>query len=419
MSRPHIVIVGAGFGGMYAAKRLVPYVQNETIDVTIVNRTNYFLFTPLLHEVATGALSPNDVAEPLREIFHGTGVKILQGEVTGIDTTKNTLRVADSEISYSHLILATGSDTNYYNIPGAADHTLPLKNLHDASMIRDGVINAFERATLAHSAQEKSEALSFVIVGGGASGVETAAEIAEFISEIEHRYYRKCRRTLQAGMTTPEDITITLVSTTSLLKQFHPSIQKAAEERLKHNGVKLKLGVGVTAVEKNRLVLADGTSIPAGMIIWTAGVKPYLPPLAGPVSIHASGKLITDNKLLVKGTTNVFALGDSAMIESDPMIPMLAQVAVGQADTVAYNVLATIENRSTLPYSFKSKGSLVSLGQWFAAGEVYTIRIYGPIAWWMWRTIYLFKFHSFKKQVRIVIDWTLNAFYPRDITKLL
>ena len=434
MLKPHIVILGAGFGGTYVAKSLVPFVKQGKIEVTIVNRTNYFLFTPLLHEVATGALSPTSVAEPLREIFAGTGLRVAQGTVETIDLTGKTITLAGhtpGSIPYDYVVIATGAETNYYGIPGAEAYTYPLKDLFDAMRIRSQIIDAFERAVLIDDPVERARLLSFVVVGGGATGVETAAELAEFVHGMVKRYYsatkdcdpndrRACR---------PEEPLVSLIHTGSeILQTFAPSLRQAAEKRLRDTGVVLNLNATVTKVTQQGITLASGINIPTSTVIWAAGVKGIVPHFTGVQPVVAGGRLVVDEYFRLNGDPHVFALGDVAGYvekferEADPMtakpLPMLAQVASLQAKTVADNLVAVIRRRKLKSFHYHSKGGMVSVGQWFALGEILSFRIAGSITWWIWRTAYLFKFASRKKRLRIAFEWTLELFYPRDITKL-
>ena len=416
MERPRIVIIGAGFGGMYAAHRLLPQVKAGEISLTLINRTNYFLFTPLLHEVATGGLSPTSVTEPLREIFAKTGVRICQGEVEAIDTGKRLISIPSEDIPYDYAVVATGADTNYYGIAGAEARGLPLKSLRDAVRIREAVIEAFERAARAMDPEIRARQLSFVVVGGGATGVEVAAELLEFAYGMERRYHRG------ASLGRKEDISITLLSAApELLMQFHPALRRAASERLKRQGIEVRLNAVVTAVEVGRILFADGSEIPAATVIWTAGVKPELPRFLGEASSVSKGRIRTDRFLQAVGDERLFVLGDAASVETaawEPPLPMLAQVAVAQADVIARNVMAAVRGGTKTAFQYRSKGSLVSLGQWFAVGEILNVRMSGRLAWWVWRTVYLFKFVSWKKRWRIAFEWTINLFSPRDITKL-
>ncbi|MBI1908468.1 NAD(P)/FAD-dependent oxidoreductase [Candidatus Uhrbacteria bacterium] len=404
--KQHIVIIGSGFGGMEVAKRLAPKVRRGEIDVTVINRTNYFLFTPLLHEVATGGLTPTSVTEPLRDVFARSGIRVAQGDVAGVDIAAKNIRVGTCDIPYDIVVLASGAETNYYGVPGADAHGVGLKTLSDAIRIRERVIDAFEAAALTNDEEAKRRLLSFVVVGAGATGVELVAELAEFATGIAEKYF---------GGT--HGVSVTLVSASAeLLAQFSPATRKAAEERLRKNGIVLKLGVQVLGVDTDGVDLGDGSRIDASLVAWTAGVKPVVPTFTNGAPEMTNGRIAVDATLAARGVDGMFVLGDSAATPSP--LPMLAQVAVAQGKTVAQNVVAKLAGRPLHPFAYRSKGSLVSLGQWFAAGTVGAFDISGRFTWWLWRTVYLFKFASTKKRIRIAFEWTINLFYPRDITKL-
>jgi NADH dehydrogenase len=414
-TRPHIVILGGGFSGVYVTKKLIPWLRRATkkggIDITIVSRTNYFLFTPLLHEVATGALTPTCVAEPLREVFFGTDVRIIQGEVDSIDSANKKVIISDVPESYDYLVIATGAETNYYNIPGAEELSYSLKDLSDAARIRSRVIDSFEKAARSSDAAERARLLSFTVVGGGATGVEMAAELAEFVEGITRRYYRS----MHWGSDEPK---VSLIHTgPELLQMFAPRLRSAAEKRLQKEGVALHLNSSVTSVTKDGVTLSNNTTVPAATVIWSAGVKSIIPKFDGnqPVVVH--GRLSVDEHFLVSGFSGVFAMGDVAGYPT-PM-PMLAQVAEAEAATVARNIVASIAGKPLLGFIYRSKGSMVSVGQWFAIGELFSLKISGRLTWWIWRTVYLFKFASMKKRIRIVFEWSLEVFFPRDITKIV
>lgn len=432
--KPRIVILGAGFGGMYVAKKLKRLARRGLVELTLVNRTNYFLFTPLLHEVATGGLSPRNVAEPLREVFAGSGVKIVQGAVDAIDPVRRTVAVRNNDhqttIGYDYLVIATGAETNHYNIPGADVNTYPLKTLNDAARIRGNVIDAFERAMLEPDEEARKELLSFAVVGGGATGVEVAAELAEFIHGMIRRYYSdtNCARH-EAGRCRSEEASLTLIHTgKELLEMFAPSLRAAAERRLARSGVALKLNKMVTEVTPDGLKLNDGTQVVSKTTIWAAGVKAAVPVFASNAPALSGGRIIVDQYFRLQGSDRVFALGDVAAYvdvhqfakdsSNTKAVPMLAQVAVAESKTVAANIICSIKNKPLTNFHYHSKGSMVSVGQWFAIGEIYSMNIAGWITWWLWRTVYLFKFASWHKRIRIAVDWTLDFFYPRDITKL-
>ncbi len=460
MLKPHVVILGAGFGGVYVAKRLKRLVKRGEIELTIVNRTNYFLFTPLLHEVAAGSLSPASVAEPVREIFKGCNVKFCQGSIESIDVANRCVNIRGVQssganvtngfgggkhsIQYDYLVIATGAETNYYNIPGAEQFSMPLKTLSDAVKIRSRVIDSFEGAALCDNPEEKLCRLSFAVVGGGPTGVELAAELKEFVRELVARYYGA------AGCLSQEPQISLIEIGTELLSRFPLPLRQAATARLRENGVNLHLGNKVAAVTPKGITLSNNTTIPASTVIWTVGVKPAIPTFEGFVPELVAGRLAVDEYFRVGGDERVFALGDVAayvnssaaaagenspprgacdeteellsprgrgVINKQSPVPMLAQAAVQEAKIVAHNILASIQQRKLRSFNFHPKGTLVSVGEWFAVGEILSTPIVGRFAWWLWRTVYLFNFASWKKRLRIASEWTLNLFYPRDITK--
>jgi len=414
MIKPHILILGAGFGGMYTARQLKHLVKKGEIDITIINETNYFLFTPLLHEVATGALGAQSVSEPLREIFVGDGININQGTVISIDRKNRKVTILGDvngtdihhrtkhEISYDFLVISTGATTNYYNIPGADIHTYPLKTLYDAVMIRRRIIDSFEEAVICDDPVTRARLLSFVVVGGGPTGVEMVSELQELVKGMIGRYYTDMECSVNLIHAGPE-----------LLQNFSPKLRKTAYDRLIYDGVRVHVGASVISVTPRGIELSNNTTVDASTVIWAAGVTPVLPPFEGDVPELVGKRLVVDEYSRIPGDERVFALGDTA-----GSLPMLAQVAVGQARSVAKNILATVNGKKLKSFKYKSKGSMVSIGQWFAVGEISSVKISGKFAWWLWRTIYLFKFISWKKRLRIVASWSMNIFYPRDITRL-
>ena len=428
--RPHILILGAGFGGVYAAKKLAASVSSGDIDVTVVSSSNSFLFTPLLHEVATGALSPSTVAEPLREIFVHTCVRLVLGTALSIDAAARSVAVDTAEgrrtMSYDRLVIATGAETNYYGIAGAAEHCLPLKTLSDATAIRSRVIDMFERASVEPDAAIRRQLLAFAVVGGGATGVETAAELAEFVDGIAERYHGE--RDCPAGderIHMRDESSVTVVHAgAEMLEPFHPSLRAAARRRLEQRGIVCRVGASVVSVSPEGIALKSGESIAASTVIWAAGVKARVPAFVGEQPAVVVGRLAVDAHFNLVADDRIFALGDaaayvepSAAPGSRPL-PLLAQVAQQEASVVAQNVLASVAGKPLRSFSYHSKGSMVSIGQRFAIGQIYAARVSGIIAWLMWRTIYLSKFASWRKRLRISFEWLIELGFPRDITKI-
>ena len=410
--KPHIAVVGAGFGGVYAAKRLARLLGDEA-DITLIGRDNYFLFTPLLHEVATGGLSPRSVIEPVAEIFRGTSVHFCQGEVHGIDFGAKTVSSDNCSFVYDYLIMASGAKTNTYGVPGAAEHALKLKTLSDAVTLRKRVIESIKKASRTTDDAERKRLLSFVVVGAGPTGVELVTELAEFVFQVAKSYYGKA---LSA-----HEISITLIASgPEVIPQFSSKVRAKALAVLRKKGVEVLLGTAVTKV------LPDGVQtsrfVPAGTVVWVAGVEASFPEMKGETHMHKSGRLMVNEFLQIQGHTESFAVGDGAILpikEGEPPVPQLAQTAVQEAQIAAANIAALIRGQGVLtPFTYHSKGMLVSLGAWQAAGDIFGMHPSGTLMWFLWRTVYLFKFNSWRKRLSIVSEWTINLFSPRDISEI-
>lgn len=406
MKKAHIVIVGGGFGGTYTARYLKPLIEAGKVDVTLINRTNYFLFTPLLHEVATGGLSPTSVVEPIREIFRHNNVHFIQDDVKSVDPVQKQITTSNRTIGYDYLVVSSGAETNYYGTVGAKENTLTLKDLRDAQVIRKTIIDACEKGAHIKDDEERRKVLSVVVVGGGATGVELAAEIIEFMQETLCSYYGSTCHMRKV------DMQVTLVAASpDLLPPFPPALREIARKELVRKGIKVMTSETVVEVKPGKILFADKTFLEAGTIIWVAGVKPMSPELPS-IAREKNGRITIDEFLRVTDHPEIFALGDTS-----GTAPMLAQVASQQAKTVAQNIGAALDGTSPVPFVFHEKGLLVSLGQGYAAGKIFGVTLKGPIMWIIWRGVYLFNFHSWRKRIKIFVEWFVNLFYPRDITE--
>ena len=407
-----IVIVGGGFAGIYGALS-VHRELGGNVSITIINRTNYFLFTPMLHEVATGSLGQNQVAESVRQIIAGKRISFVEAEVSGIDLAGKTVLSNGAPIPYDMLVIAVGATTNYFNTPGAAEHALSLKNLADAIALRAKIIDQFEAAAKETDPARRDELLSFAIVGGGATGVETAAEVADFCYHTLAEQYACNFKEM--------NIKVTLVNAgPELLSVFPEKIRVYGKKVLEKQGVRVMNGVQVKEVTPNGVLLGDGTMLSAATVVWAAGVKANaVPTTGGDLPKDPGGRIKTDNTFMVQGFSDVFALGDCTNLAeaSGRGLPMLAQVAEKEGKLLGTNIALALSGKPLKQFVFKPQGQLVSLGRWKAAGTVFGVNIYGKFAWYVWRTVYLFKFISGSKRLRIAFDWTLQLFYPRDVTK--
>ncbi|MCC6934239.1 MAG: NAD(P)/FAD-dependent oxidoreductase [Candidatus Yanofskybacteria bacterium] len=411
--RRTIVILGAGFGGIYAYLRLRARIDRTTTRIVIVNATNHFLFSPLLHEAATGSLGLHNVVQGVREIIDGDCADLVQATVESIDISGHVVRTDRGPIGYDHLVIATGAHTDTMRVPGITEHALFLKDLHDAQRLRERFIEQFECAGAAGASGVVQGALRFVVVGGGPTGVELAAEMSDLLSTTFLRLYRR--------RIAPGDAEIVLVHAGErLLPQFDEHLSRAALATLRRKGVRVLLNTRVARVQVDGVHVGGGSFLDAHTVIWVAGVCPRVPLAFPALPLHESGRIAVDEFLRVRGTDSVWALGDvaAAFDQNGTLLPMRAQVAVCEAEYCADNVVAAIAKRPLSAMQYESRGDLVSLGRWSAVGRIAGIRWSGPSAWWLWRTVYLFNFASWGKRLRIAVDWTVGLFAPRDITSV-
>jgi NADH dehydrogenase len=307
-SKKQIVILGGGFAGIYSALSILK-ACGDSVEITIVNRTNYFLFTPMLHEVATGGLGHYQVVESIREIVYRTPIRFFEASILSVDLAKKEVVTDQGSKPYDMLVVALGASTNYFGTEGAEEHVFVLKDLLNAINIRNHVIDRFEAASHETDSEKRKKILSFVVVGGGATGVEYAAELVEFAKRTLHRYYR---RDFKKG----ECATITLVhSGKVLLGQFSPATQARALKSLSKKGVKVLLNTKVEKVAADHVVLSGGERIETETVVWAAGVHPnQLAISGGEFPKGASGRILSDATLRVQGMLDVFAIGDNAHV---------------------------------------------------------------------------------------------------------
>ena len=407
-----VVILGSGFAGIYGA--LSTYKNcGEKVSITIINRTNYFLFTPMFHEVATGGLGSHQVVESIREIIYKKNISFIEADVASVDLVNKEVITNNGNIPYDILVVALGATTNFFGTSGAADHAYVLKNLKDALNIRDRIIDIFERASMEKDEIKRKQMLSFVVVGGGATGVEIITEIAELCNETLEKYYR--------GKIDCGDVTISLINSgPELLSVFGAKTRAYALKILQKDNIRVLLNTQVKEVTKTDVLLGDSSRLATETVIWAAGVRPnQVSTVGGELQKDKGDRIMTDIAFRAIGHEDVFAVGDVAHVDpaSERGLPMLAQIAVQQGDLLGKNIARSLSGKPLLNFSYHSKGEMVSLGRHKASGTVFGVHVYGRLAWFMWRTIYLFKFISNSKKFRIAFDWTMQLFSKRDISR--
>jgi len=414
VSKKRIVVLGAGFGGVYTVKHLHRLLKRRRdIEIVLVNNTNYFLFTPLLHEVATGSIAPANIVEPIRKAL-GTAVsEFYLDEVKKVSLTKKQVRLKNKTLSYDYLVAALGAHTNFFGTPGAEKHAFTLKTLDDAILLKNHMITAFEQASTEADKKKRLELLSFVVVGGGPTGVELASEMAElFFKTFAKEYPKKII----------EEVTVTLIQRSEeLIPQYGAELRTIAQDSLTKLGVTVRCNSSVTDVSAHSVTLGDNTVIPAHTVVWCAGIDPCGINCTEPIGKEKNGKIIVNEFLQVPNYPEVFVLGDSASSRSSDtgeLVPALAQVATKQGEFAAHTISHIITKKPLKSFTYRHSGSLVSFGQWNAGADLGGIILNGKLAWWFWRTIYVSKLISFTKKVQVIVDWTLNLFSPRDIARL-
>jgi NADH dehydrogenase len=411
-----IVIAGGGFAGLYAAKQLDGTLARRTdIEVTLISRENFILFTPMLHEVAAGDLSPSDIVNPLRRILRR--VSVLQAEIHAIDLTNRTvrclggLRDVELKFEFDHLLLAVGADTNFFDIPGVGDWAVTMKNLSDAPLLRNRMVVRLEDASLCRDAASRQELLTFVTAGGGFSGAETTGATNDFLRETA-RFYPAIKK---------EMIRIILVHAGEhLLPELGEELGLYAEHKLRKRGVELIKGALVTSYDGSVVELSNGTSIPAATLIWTGGAKPG-PVVEGLPCEKQRGRLLVDECLAVAGVRGLWAVGDCAALPDDAggFYPPTAQHGIREAIAAAKNIARAVTGEPLKPFRYKAIGMLASIGHHSGVAMIFGVKFSGFIAWWMWRSVYLAKLPRLAKKLRVMMDWTLDLFFGRDIEQAI
>jgi NADH:ubiquinone reductase (H+-translocating) len=417
MKTTRIVIAGGGFAGLYAAmhfdKRLA---RRADVEVTLISRENFILFTPMLHEVAAGDLYPGDIVNPLRRILRH--VKFVDADVQAVDLNarrvhcKATVADRELEFEFDHLLLTLGSETNFFNMDGVRDWSVTMKSLSDAALLRNRMVALLEEATVQSDDAARRQLLTFVTAGGGFSGAETTGAINDFVRE-NVRYYPQLREEL---------IRVVVVHPGNfLLPELGEELGRYAERKLRERKVEVIKGPRVANYDGVTVTLSDGTSIPAATLIWTAGVKPS-PVIAELPCEKVRGRLLVSEYLAVTGVPGLWAAGDCAavpILDTENFHPPTAQHGLREGVVVAKNIEAMILDRPLKPFRFKMLGQLASIGHHTGVAIVFGIKFSGFIAWSFWRSVYLMKLPRLAKKLRVMASWALDIFFGQEIEQMI
>jgi NADH dehydrogenase len=391
-TRPRVVILGAGFGGLGAAKALA-----SKADVTVVDRHNFQTFLPLLYQVSTAGLAADHVVHPVRGALRDTGVKFRMGSPLSVDHKNKTVKLDSSEVlEFDHLIVALGSATADFGVPGVSEHGLGMKSVHEALMIRAEVMRRFEDLCRF----EDNTRLSIAVVGGGPTGVEMAGALAELK-----------RGPLKNDLANAaEHMDIYLIEAgPRILPMFSEKLSARAESDLHKLGVFVKTNTSVREIKSRQIIVKSGEPIPAEVTIWAAGVKGE--PTAGLLNLPIVGTRVdTDENLEVNHYPNIWAIGDinGSKGKDGRFYPMVAPVALQQGKWVAKQILRKHEGKALQPFKYRDKGSMATIGRHKAVVEVRNFRMTGPLAWFAWLFLHLFYLLGGRNKIGTIADWTWN-----------
>jgi NADH dehydrogenase len=406
MKMKHVVVVGAGFGGIRTAKSLA----QADVKVTVIDKRNYHLFQPLLYQVSTAGLSVDDIAYPVRAMLKDfKNIHFHMAEVTHIDFDTKCVIGNAEQISYDYLVLAPGGMTNYFGMDGIAKHSFGLKNLDEAVTIRNHILRKFEEATLEENPEKQRELLTFVVVGGGPTGVESAGALSELIYLVMAEEYHNIDF---------KQIRILLVEASDkLLAAMPEDLCEATKDILSKKNIEVRLNVQVADFNGEQLMLKGGETIQTQTVIWAAGVKAI--DLLDRLNIQQDrlSRAIVNKTLQLPDHPEVFVIGDAAHFEQDGRpLPMVAPVAIQQADVAADNILNMISGKSLQQFTYKDVGNMATIGRNAAVVHIDGIKLKGFISWLLWSIIHIWRLIDFRNRTVVFLKWIWDYwFYERAV----
>lgn len=415
-SQPKVIILGGGFGGAYCARGLRGAINQFDADVLLLDRNNYFIFSPLLVEAGTGSLEPRHAIVPIRQ-FLTRSMRFRMAEVVGIDPEKRQVHyhmIGDETVrsdEYDHLVIALGSVTRLPNVPGLRERAFEMKTLADSVALRDRAIQMLELANAVTDDAQRKALLHYVVVGSNFTGVEVAGEFLEFLRGAARRY-----RNLK-----PTDCNVTIIERAPrILSVLDEDLANYAARQLRKSGIRILLGNSVKELRHDAVLLEDGETLAAHTLVWCGGIAEN--PLAAklPFPHDERGYLQCERDLRVKGYDNVWAIGDCAANPGPDgrPYPATAQHATRQGTHAARNIERVLRGDAPTPCNLQDFGSLAALGCRTAVAKLLGFKLSGFAAWWLWRTVYLMKMPTLSRKIRVTFDWTMDLFFSRDYVQL-
>jgi NADH dehydrogenase len=413
-TRKQILILGGGFAGVYTARSLEKLLRPEEANITLVNRENYWVYQPMLSEVISGSIGLGNVVSPIRRLCKRTN--LVTREIEEIDLANRVVTVSPGfrprqlKLHYDYLVIALGNVTNFYGMPGMLENALPFKTLADAMLLRNHVIRTLEEADVEEDPELRRKLLTFVVGGGGFSGVEVIAELNDFVRAVKGNYLRLRNQPHRA---------VLVHSRNRILQEMAEPLALFAQKTLRKRGIEIVLEDRLVAATSEKAILKSGVEIACKTIVCT--VPSTLPPVIEKLQCpKEKGKLVTNTGLDLKGYEGqVWALGDCTAVKtvSGAEAPPTAQHAIREATTAATNIAATMRGGQRAHFAFEGLGTLGSLGHGAAVAQILGVKLSGLLAWILWRCIYLMKMPGLNRKVRIASDWMLHLLFPPDLAE--
>jgi len=403
-----VVILGAGFAGIWAARSL----SRARVEITVIDRNNYHTFLPLLYQVGSAEIEPAQIAYPIRSMLRRLpAARFIRAEATGIDLEKKFVVCDAGIVPYDYLIVATGSETNYFGVPGADRYAFPLKTLDEGVVLRIHILSCFERASLEPDAATRKRLLSFAIVGGGPTGIECAGALMELINGPLRRDY--------PDLDFDETSVFLLDAGPSVLPSFDNSLSEYTRRKLNRMGVRVMLNAPVSEVTARGLRLGGGGFLESSTVIWTAGVCGGGILGRGKIASLRGNRISVRPSLQLPDHGEVYVVGDLSGAQ-DASLPMIAPVAIQQGVAAAQNILRQIEGMEPLPFRYRDRGAMVTIGRNSAVAAIAGWRFKGFFAWTLWLLIHLMNLIGFRNKILVLINWAWNyLFFERAVRLIL
>ncbi|MDR3073841.1 MAG: NAD(P)/FAD-dependent oxidoreductase [Deltaproteobacteria bacterium] len=411
-ARQRVVIVGGGFAGLFAAQRLSRRDAAKEVTVTLIDRNNYHTFQPLLYQVAAAELEPESIAYPIRGIFrHAPNVTTIMSEATGLDLKRRLVLTDGPALPYDQLVLAPGSRTAFFGVPGAERNAFTLKSLEEAVNLRNHILACFERAALEGEAAPEG-LLTVAIVGAGPTGLEFAGALAELMASPLAKDFPRLKG--------PKPRVVLVDAAEDVLMPFAPELRVYARQKLESMGVKVHVKSGVREVAPNAVTLTDGTEIRACTIVWAAGVQGGEFGEKAGLPLGRGGRVPVTPTLQVTGRPEIHVVGDMALTDGKNPPPMVAPNAIQQGLHAAKNILLAARGRATTEFVYKDKGSMVTIGRNSGVAQIKNRRYRGYVAWALWLSVHLMYLIGFRNRILVLMNWAWDyLFFERAVRLIL